>query len=272
MNNIEYRQILLNELDKRKQQNNSYSLRAFARDLGIAAPTLSDILKGKKGLSHKSAERIACQLRLKEHHKNLFVQSVLARHGRSVHLRNLAQDQLNLLLAQTEYPQIDLEKFQIISDWYYFAILELCETNTPVKSANDISRRLNLNIETVENALKALESLNLIEFKNEMWKQTHKDLTTPADIPSTFIRQNHLQIMKKAEESLMRDNVRDRDFSNITLALSSDQIDYAKKEIEKFCHRLSGKLNESNQNKDRVYSLTVQLFPLDFKIDNGDNK
>lgn len=272
MHNIEYHQVLLNELAKRKQLNSSYSLRAFARDLGLAAPTLSDILKGKKGLSQKSAERIADQLKLKEYPKSIFVQSVMAKHGRSMHLRNLAQEQLNFLLAQNRYHEIDLDKFKIIADWYYFAILEFFETNNPKKTIKDIATRFNLDLSTTETALNTLQTLGLIEYQDSNWKKTYKDLSTPTDIPSTYIRQNHLQIMKKAEESLLRDSVEERDFSNITLALSSEQIAYAKAEIQKFRRKLTNKLNEASKSKDRVYNLTVQLFPIDIKISSGDSK
>ena len=52
------------EFSKRKLRNETYSLRAFARDLGVSASRLSEILSGKLGISEKTAETIASKLRL----------------------------------------------------------------------------------------------------------------------------------------------------------------------------------------------------------------
>lgn len=53
-----YQHYMLSEFEGRKSRNPGYSLRAFARDLGLAAPKLSEILRGKGGLSEASARRL----------------------------------------------------------------------------------------------------------------------------------------------------------------------------------------------------------------------
>jgi len=57
---------LIFTFNERKEKNPRYSLRAFARSLGVSSGQLSEILSGKRPLSHKLARRIAIALALTE--------------------------------------------------------------------------------------------------------------------------------------------------------------------------------------------------------------
>lgn len=48
----------------RKQKNPAYSLRAFARDLGISRTAISDVVRGNRRLSVQNIENIARVLHL----------------------------------------------------------------------------------------------------------------------------------------------------------------------------------------------------------------
>lgn len=54
------------ELERKKNNNPHYSLRAFARDLGIEASLLSKILRGKAPLTSRMFERLAPILGVRE--------------------------------------------------------------------------------------------------------------------------------------------------------------------------------------------------------------
>lgn len=85
-----FRDILKAELEKRQLRNPRYSLRSFARDLGLSAPRLSDVLRGRYGLSRGVAESLAEKLKLPEEEAAYFCDLVEASHGRSRHAKELA--------------------------------------------------------------------------------------------------------------------------------------------------------------------------------------
>ena len=60
--------------------------------------------------------------------------------------------------------------------------------------------------------------------------------------------------------------IKERDFSATTFAVSESQLEEIQKEIKEFRRQLAKKINQS-KNKERVYCLSIQLFPLDH---NGD--
>lgn len=57
---------LVGIFNERKDKNPRYSLRAFARSLGVSSGQLSEILSGKRPLSHKLGRRIAVAMALTE--------------------------------------------------------------------------------------------------------------------------------------------------------------------------------------------------------------
>ena len=60
----DFRAFLKDELERRASKNPSYSLRAFARDLGLTNSHLSMTLSGRKRISVDTAEQIAGRLNL----------------------------------------------------------------------------------------------------------------------------------------------------------------------------------------------------------------
>lgn len=70
-------EFLITTFNERKEKNPRYSLRAFARSLGVSSGQLSEILSGKRPLSHKLARRISIALALttEESQKLIFLVS-----------------------------------------------------------------------------------------------------------------------------------------------------------------------------------------------------
>jgi hypothetical protein len=87
----DYREVLRNELEKRKCLTPKYSMRDFAKDLGLFPSHLCYLLKNRKGLSKKSASRISGVLEYKNLLRRQFIFMVSAKSGRSKFERRLAK-------------------------------------------------------------------------------------------------------------------------------------------------------------------------------------
>jgi len=259
---FDYRQILLRELATRTRRNPGYSLRAFARDLQIPAPKLSQALRGIKGFSAKRANEIAERLKLSSIERELFVDLVESEHSRSQIGREQAKARVLQKTKEDGFAELDLERFQIISDWFHFAILELTDVTGFKSDAKWISRRLGVPFEETKKAIERLLDFGLLsENKKGELKQTQTDLATPSGIPSRAIREQHSQLLHKADKALENYDVNERDFSAITLAISSEDIPKAKILIKDFRRKFNKELQKAPK-KDRVYCISIQFFPL----------
>lgn len=69
-------QMLLTEYAKRKKNNPRYSLRAFAKFLGMSSPTLSRVLSNSQELSITACKKIIKKLNFNDHQSLVFVRSI----------------------------------------------------------------------------------------------------------------------------------------------------------------------------------------------------
>jgi len=242
---VDFRLLLQEELLKRCQKNPQYSLRSFAKSLGIAAPTLSKILNGKSPITDKMLMRIASSLCLssEEVEKYLTFSQNKKRKKRVFH-------------------QVDLDRFSVISEWYHFALLELLKIKNIEKTPSSLSKKLGLTVNIVKIAFERLERVGLLKMKkgefvvcqdsNSFYKGNYTD---------EALKKLQITWLEKAIERVKDTSLKKRDNTSMTMAISRKDLKFAKEKIKKFRRELSEEL-ESNKNPDSVYQLTVSFFPL----------
>jgi transcriptional regulator with XRE-family HTH domain len=242
---MDCRELLAQEFLRRRNKNQSYSLRGFARDLKLSPAALSEVLNRKRALSKKNLLKICERLGLSPS------QRVALLSEKSSDSSNISDSAFLLLKEDT---------FQLMSSWYYMAILSLAETQDASADARAIATRLGIKEFEAKEALAALIRLKFIQIVSGCLKRTIQQVTTSSDVPSSAIRKYHSENLKRADESLQRDAVEIRDFSSINMAMDPDLLPEAKDMIKKFRRRLSRFL-ESGKKKE-VYTIAIQLFPV----------
>lgn len=260
---VGYRAILDRAFDVRVKKNPGYSLRAFARDLEMPVSKLSEVLRGRRGISRKAGLRIAEIIHLSKEETEYFVAWIELEHARSELRRKRAQDIVAAHEAMRSFGQIDLERFRVIADWYHLAILELTRTKGFQSNAKWIAGRLGISEADASAAVKRLIGFELLrETEGGDWVPTSGNLATPSGIPSEKIREHHCQILDRAKNALEKTPIEKRDFSTVTLAVDSSQIEKARALLKEFRRRFAEEI-QSVEVRDRVYVLGLQFFPLD---------
>lgn len=228
---------------RRAGLNPRYSLRAFAKNLGLPSGRLSELLSGKRNLTKEMAFHVLDRLELPlEERRRLLDQ----------HQPTEATESVEIRLREDE--------FSIIADWYHFAILSLLETRDFQNEPAWIARRLGLNTITVQNALERLHRLGLIKEMGGKIVSKQCGTSTTHDVPSGALRQSHRQSLEQAIRSLDEISVELRDITSVTMAIDIEKIPQAKKLIRTFRRRMC-KFLESDQ-KTEVYNLNIQLVPV----------
>ena len=256
----DYRQILKAELETRVARNGTYSLRAFARDIGLSPASLSLVMNGKQGLSRTAAARIAEKIGFSAADSIIFCDLVEREHARSPQRRSLAISRLNNLEGDDTI--LGLETFKVMSDWYHFAILELTTLKKFQSSPKWIANQLDLDVPTIKAAIGRLKKIGMLEESKDGLRQTVGFLATPSDTPSDALKSYNQQLLRKAADAIYSQGVGERDFSGIVLTLNLEDLEWAKGEIRRFRRSLMNRL-EKNPRRDRVYCLGIQLFGLE---------
>lgn len=236
-------ELLKMALQERCAKNPMYSLRSFARATGISHTVLSLVLSGKRKLSKKATLKLAEFLELNPQQKQKLMKA---------HSGPTAED----------YQTISLDTFEVISDWYHYAILSLLELPDAKFEARWIAKQLGVQILNAKMAMERLQRLGLVSQDEEgRWKQTGQPIKVDNNISTVATRKFHKQLLNRAAESVDKDPIPVRDFSSMTFTLDPSQVEYARKRIREFRRQLVAEL-EVKGRPTTVYNLTMQLYPV----------
>jgi len=255
-----YRKILKDEYELRADQNPLYSLRAYARDLKLSPASLSEILKGKQGLSIDKAKKITQTLKLNKDESDYFCDLVESNHARSNIKREQAKIRLNKYKS-TQFTDLQIDMMKIITEWYHMAILELTYLKNFKGDIDWIAKTLRITNLEVQSAVERLIKLGLLEIKKNKWKDVETNLATTDGIPSKSIQRMQKQILDKAKQAIDEQSIEQRDVTSIIMAIDTKDIPEMKKRIKEFRRSICEYLNKS-KNKNAVYCLGAQFFKL----------
>jgi plasmid maintenance system antidote protein VapI len=236
-------ELLRKELSARCAKNPQYSIRAFAKSSGISHTVLSLVLSGKRKLSKKATQVLADYLNLS------------------------AEERMNLLQPQKigsahQFQDLSLDTFEVISDWYHYAILSLLELPGAMFEAKWIAKQLGIKVLNAKLAMDRLKKLNLVcEDENGNWRQSGNPIKIENTISTAATKKFHKQLLVRASESIDHDAVEVRDFSSITFTFNPSQMEYAKKRLRDFRRELMSEL-ETMAEPSAVYNMTIQLYPV----------
>ncbi len=252
-----FRIYLEQEYLKRVNKNPKYSLRAFANHLQINHASLSSILNGKRKITNASIKKLSVPLGLSPKQIQYFINTDTAKTSN---------------LKNEEYPILQEEVFNLMSEWYFDAILELSLIKNVQLNPANISKILGINKAQAKYALDILCKFELLQLdQNAQGKIKYTNSTNIIDENTTTIAQKKYQesVMQKSLESLQSVDRKFRDHTSMTMAVSSKDIQAAKKLIKKFRQDLNAFMQREPNNFDEVYSLQVSFFPLFNKYTNN---
>lgn len=247
-------EILISKFSDLEKQGTS--LREFSRFIDLHPSTLSKILARKRGIPKSLAAKLATKLLDHEDEQLQFVESVLN-----------YKIQKSVSTASAEVQLIDdqksLDMFFIISQWEFFAILNVIGLKDFDHSYDYIARVLDLSIRRVMECLDILKRNQLISVSDNKIVRTANRITTTSDISSRALRLAHLEELELAKSKINLPIER-RNFQSHVLKVSQKDLPKISKLIEKFYQDLDKIVDESEP--EEVYCLNCQLFPLTQKI------
>lgn len=244
-NSVDPGRLLRDELARRTQRNPKYSLRAFAQSLGVSSSFLSKLMNGQRPFTERTLGLLSQHLSLSP-----------------VEISKL-KDQLGERQSwHLEFDSLDLDRFQLISDWYHFAILELSSVRGIVLSPKSISACLGITIHEAKAALERLKRLGLIDQDNELNPAPVRNFSTVGPSFTTAATRNQQrQILEMAIQALENVPFEERDQSSVTLAIPKSRITEAKKKIAAFRREMTEHLQRPGE-RDSVYHLSVSFYPV----------
>lgn len=250
--------ILRRDLMASQAKNASYSVRSFARKLKVSSAALSEILRGRRVITKRTAERFLTALCV---HPKEAARLTSQLSNRNTVRKEKRNRYVKRNVDEAAYAELAAEQFDVISCWHHFAILSLAETVGFKSDPIWIARRLGISQSQATKAIETLLRLGLmVRGAGGKLKLTGAQFTTTTDISDLSIRKSHFENLDVQRQSLENDAVESRDFSSVIFTFDPSQMATAKKLIQDFRRYFSDTMEQSP--KRDVYRLSIQLMPM----------
>lgn len=225
-----------------RAKNPRLSQRYFAQKLGLSSGALSEILKGKRKISPKLAEKIAEKLNMDPRAAAAFVEKT-------------KNDGVGI-----DYWQLQDDQFQLISFWPHFAILNLVKSKQCQHRSSWFAHQLNLSERVVQDCLDRLLRVGMLKLENKKYIRMKSHLQTSDDILNLSIRKSNQEDLEMLRDQMGVLDISQKDLTSITMLIDLEKMSDMKKFIRRAQDQFMDKF-ESEQSTN-VYRLSVALFPL----------
>lgn len=241
---IDLRLILKKEFNRRMRKNPKYSLRAFAKALGISHSAVSELISGRRRFSTRNVARIGSTLKW-------------SKEKMTTALHALQKD-------PGSYTSLDSQQAHQLDAWYYNAILELFLIEGFEPAPQWIAHALKLEEVTVVAALAKLIELGFLSVtRNGNLKVRTSKTTTLGNVQSKdSILRVQKQNLEKQIESLAINPVEIQSSMGLTIPMDPIDLPEARKIIFRCMKELDSLLNRKGARRTEVYRLQLGLFPL----------
>ena len=259
--------LLVENAFKRKQSLvPHYSRAALARDWGVSAAFVSNILTGKKFIPMDRLPKLMSLLELDLNEKKELLRLLSIEH----------QSQDPLLKPLAEIAQNGENKFNtirktvmkaytgVLSHWSHLAILESLSTDSANRGVQGIADLLSLPSQRIEKSLELLAQNGLIISSKNFWKKNDHHIYFSSGRSRAEIRNFHSIMIEKAKIE-METKIQDIDFqrrliNGYTLAFNPENLEKVKAKLQELMSEVS--LEGSEGICTEVYQLNLQFFPL----------
>lgn len=235
---------LKTELTNRRAKNDTYSLRAFARDLKISHAALSEFLNGRRRFSIELGESLIQKLGIVEADKAHLIKS----------------QKMNPL----NYLTLNESSISLSREWYIEALSELVKIKDFKGDSAWIAATLGMDPMHVEPAIEHLLELGWVEIDDQgHWRVKEDNTTTLGNIKAKEDIYHLLhQFTKLQLKAIEKGRPEEGSLMGITFAIDPDDLPEARKLVYEFINNMSKMLERKTAEKKEVYRLNVALFPL----------
>lgn len=239
--------VLKKNFEQIKVENPTYSLRSFARKLGISPTAMSEMINGKRLITSKTVLKILSELDLTSAEREK--------------VQRFEKSKTAFEFVEPKYIAIDSKKFPFMSQWQYFAVLSLSELVDFKTDVAWIAERLNISKELAKETLDNLLKMEIFEVDAQgKIKANNISFKVSSANETEQFKNGHTENIELARKALDRFTRDELDFTSVTIAVDTELLPAARELLKDFRRKLSLFLEAGK--KEEVYKLNIQLFPL----------
>lgn len=246
----------------KQEKNPAYSIRAFARDIGVSHSFISRLLNGERQLSQSRLDMV-CDCLAIDGVGRAQLEKILS-------MSEMSREQIERaerFESSLDCVEVTEEKaLQIFEEWYYAAVLTLVSCEDFKDEPEWVSQRLNISMAEAKKAWAKLLDLGMLK-KNEdgKWQRREMHQRYVSKKSTWQKRRFHSQHLRKANETLQEPPVDEEEFelrlfNGVTVATDKESIRKVRSLFSQSMIEMARILSEGKP--EEVYQLSIQMNPL----------
>lgn len=260
----DYRKFLRDIYEDQRSSNFRLTYRTLAQTVGFnSAGFFTLIVQGKRNISDEMIPKFADAFGLKIKEKQYFELIVHADQAKNQTQKKFYYDKA-IALKRIKFKIKAVEGHKFYDKWYYSTIREVLSFMEYKKETTAMARFLNppLRPFQVSKAIKLLEELQLIKKNSHgVYEQCEPFLTSGDEVTSATLAKYHMETSELATRAIDKIPPEERNISTLTLALSKEGYEQVVRKTRDFRRELM-EISKNDAEKNRVYHLNLQLFPM----------
>jgi uncharacterized protein (TIGR02147 family) len=274
---LDYRQFLTEYCRHAKDENPLFSNRHFAAQAGLPvsnASLLSKVIAGKRNLTLDLRFKFGKALGFSGEEFRYFDLLVQFNQATRMEAKNHFFSELAKYRG-SRAKVLKSEEYTYYSKWYYSVVRAFFGYNQKEKNPQAIARKIfpPVPAKDIEEAIKLLLDLKLIKRLANGYAVTESHISTEREIMDLAAKNRMYEMTRLALETFDQVPAEYREYNALTVYISKKGFRSIKERIQSFREELR-ELVEKDSGEDRVYTLTMQLFPNVVlpDVDDGDEQ
>lgn len=250
----------------KKKKNSRYSVRAWAKAIGMKSHTpLVGILAKKKTVPISLHSPLSINLGLSETEKHYFMLLIQIENSADPYTRQMLTERMLILQKHQSFKMKDLDQFEILSDPFYGQLIEMTALKEFHNDPEWIHHKSRIK-RTPEEVMKVIDTLikhDLLTTDEEgRLIKKHAHLTNVADLANIGSQIYHRNVSQLAADQVQQQSVTEREYNGYAINIDTNQLEKMKTMIRTFIKDFIVQFEAPPGEGDATYQLNVQLFNL----------
>jgi uncharacterized protein (TIGR02147 family) len=254
---------LADKLEEKKLNNSSFSLRAWAKQLGMKSHgPLHAILKGQRSIPKNLVPLFIKAIKLNKSEGKYFEALVDYQRAKNITEKDFYHERLKALAPRPLREINDIENYKYVTDPMHFIILEMSELAKFKADPIWIQKhlRLNISLRDIEEILQRLYNLELLKKENGKTKKQVKHIYTTQEVKDKAVQIFHKRCSENAISQIEAQEIEDREFNAITFNIKKQDLKKIKETIREFVNNIVSEYESPPETGEETYHLNVQFF------------
>jgi uncharacterized protein (TIGR02147 family) len=263
-----FKDLLRDQIQEKKNKNPSFSLRSFAKQLGLKSHgPIQQIMAGERILPKKYLPFISKSFNLNENERSYLEALIDFEKSKSLEEKTIYYEKLKKLRPKNQEIRIfELENYKFFENPLHSIILTLMERVDYQHDVRWIQSKLRFKVTQNEilQAINLLLDLGMATEEEGKAKIKQSNWSSKHDVPSKAVQSFHHKMGLLAAEEVEKQPVADREYQSMSLNLRKDRLPEAKKIIQKFIQEFMQEFDSPEDQTLTVetYHINTQLFAL----------